>query len=160
MIELGNTLPNATFKTLGIDGVTNLSTDDIFKDKTVALFAVPGAFTPTCHLRHLPSYREHGSALKSKGVDIIVVVSVNDPFVMDAWRKASDIGDEILFLSDYDAAFTKSIGMEIDAARSGLGIRSNRYDMVVKDGKVTVLQTEDTQKDENLSNAESILKEL
>ena len=109
-ISIGDTLPEATFRILGSEGIEKLSTDDIFAKKKVVLFAVPGAFTPTCHLKHLPGFIDNAAAFKQKGVDTVACVAVNDPFVLDAWAKASDGAGKVLFLSDGNAEFTKEIG--------------------------------------------------
>jgi glutaredoxin/glutathione-dependent peroxiredoxin len=130
-IQIGDRLPQAEFKVMTSDGVAVRSTDDVFKGKKVVLFAVPGAFTPTCHKNHLPGYIENAEAMKAKGIDAIVVTSVNDVFVMDAWSKASGGAGIIEFLADGGAAFAKAIGMDFDASAHGLGIRSNRYSMLV-----------------------------
>jgi len=159
-IQAGDTLPDATFKTMTADGPADQSASDLFAGKTVVLFAVPGAFTPTCHLNHLPGFVEHADTILSKGVDTIAVVSVNDVFVMDAWAKASGAGDKILFLADGSADFTKAIGMELDASGFGMGVRSQRYAMIVKDGKVTTLNVEDAPGTAEVSGAAGILNAL
>jgi peroxiredoxin len=141
-IKVGDRLPEATFMTFTADGPTPKTTDDIFNGKTVALFAVPGAFTPTCSARHLPGFKDHAADLKALGVDRIACVSVNDVFVMDAWAKSQDIGDSILMLADGNGAFAKAIGLELDASKFGMGERSQRYSMVVKDGVVDKLNVE------------------
>ncbi len=142
-IKVGDHLPAVTFKVMGAAGPEALDTDAVFKGKTVVLFGVPGAFTPGCSRTHLPSYLEQYDALKAKGVDTIACVSVNDAFVMDAWAKAQKADDKILFLADGSAAFTKAIGMELDLTAGGLGLRSRRFSMVVKDGVVTAFHPEE-----------------
>ncbi len=141
-IKVGDTIPEATFTTMGPEGPRPVTTDELFKGKTVALFAVPGAFTPTCSARHLPSFKDHAAELKAKGVDTIACVSVNDVFVMDAWGKSQEVGDDIVMLADGNGAFTKAVGLELDATGFGMGPRSQRYSMVVKDGVVSELNVE------------------
>lgn len=142
-IAVGDRLPPVTFKSM-IDGApAALSTDDVFKGKTVALFAVPGAFTPGCSKTHLPGYLANHDAILAKGVDAIVCVAVNDVFVMDAWSKANDADGKILFLADGSADFTKAVGLTLDLSAGGLGLRSQRYSMVVKDGVVSDLTLEE-----------------
>ncbi len=141
-ISTGDKLPHATFTTMGPDGPKPVTTDELFKGKTVALFAVPGAFTPTCSQRHLPGFKERAEALRGKGVDTIACVSVNDVFVMDAWGKDQGVGSDIVMLADGNGDFTKQIGLELDGSRFGMGPRSQRYSMVVKDGVVEALNVE------------------
>ncbi len=141
-VKVGDKLPQATFTTMGPDGPKPVTTSDVFAGKTVALFAVPGAFTPTCSQRHLPGFKDEAAALKAKGVDTIACVSVNDVFVMNAWGKDQDVGDSILMLADGNGEFTKAVGLELDGSRFGMGGRSQRYSMVVKDGVVTQLNVE------------------
>jgi peroxiredoxin len=141
-VKAGDKLPKATFTTMGPDGPKPITTDEIFAGKTVALFAVPGAFTPTCSAKHLPGFKQQAAAIKAKGVDAIACVSVNDVFVMDAWGKAQGVGSDILMLADGNGEFTKAIGLELDASRFGMGPRSQRYSMVVKDGTIKELNVE------------------
>jgi peroxiredoxin len=141
-IKVGDQLPQATFTVMSPEGPKPATSDEIFKGKTVALFAVPGAFTPTCSAKHLPGFKEKAAELKGKGVDTIACVSVNDVFVMDAWGKAQGVGDNILMLADGNGDFTKAVGLELDASRFGMGPRSQRYSMIVKDGKVAELNVE------------------
>ena len=140
-IKVGDRLPDVTFMIAGEKGPQPVSTDDVFKGKTVALFSVPGAFTPTCDARHLPSFKEAEAGLKGKGVDAIACVSVNDVFVMKAWGKASEAGD-MLMLADGNGDFAKATGTELDATKFGLGHRSQRYSMLVEDGVVKQLNME------------------
>ena len=142
-IKVGDKLPEATFTVMGPDGPKPLDSDELFKGKTVALFAVPGAFTPTCSAKHLPGFKTHAADLKAKGVDTIACVSVNDVFVMNAWGKDQGVGDDIVMLADGNGAFTKAVGLELDASRFGMGPRSQRYSMVVKDGVVKELNVEE-----------------
>ena len=141
-VKVGDKLPQARFTTMGPDGPKPVTTDEVFKGKTVALFAVPGAFTPTCSAKHLPGFKEQAAALKAKGVDAIARVSVNDVFVMDAWGKSQNVGSDVLMLADGNGEFAKAVGLELDASGFGMGPRSQRYSMVVKDGVVTQLNVE------------------
>ena len=159
-IQVGETLPQAQFTVMTPDGVATRSTDDIFKGKTVVLFAVPGAFTPTCHKNHLPGYLEHAAAIKAKGVDTIAVTGVNDVFVMDAWAKATGGAGTIDYLADGSADFAKAVGLELDATARGLGMRSKRYSMLVKDGVVARLAVEETPTRADLSGAQALLADL
>src|SRR6202453_3801647 len=133
-IKVGDTLPEAKFMTPGADGPAPISSDEIFKGKTVALFAVPGAFTPTCSAKHLPGFKANAAELKAKGVDTIACVSVNEGFVMKAGGESEGVGGDFLMLADGIGDFTKAVGLELDASRFGMGPRSQRYSMVVKDG--------------------------
>ena len=142
-IKVGDKLPEASFMTPGAKGPEPKTTADIFAGKTVALFAVPGAFTPTCSAKHLPGFLDKGSELKARGVDAIACVSVNDVFVMDAWAKSQDAGDKVIMLADGNGTFTKSLGLELDGSKFGMGPRSQRYSMVVKDGVVETLNVEE-----------------
>ncbi|MDJ0930271.1 peroxiredoxin [Breoghania sp.] len=159
-IQIGDQLPDATFKIMTADGPGEVSTSDIFAGKKVVLFAVPGAFTPTCHNNHLSGFLENLSALKSKGIDTVAVTAVNDVFVMDAWAKATGAEGKIVFLADGSADFAKDIGLELDASLAGLGMRSQRYSMIVEDGKVTSLNVEDTPGQAAISGAAGILNQL
>ena len=141
-IKVGDRLPEATFTTMTPEGPAPRTTDDIFKGKTVGLFAVPGAFTPTCSAKHLPGFKDLAADLKAAGADLIACVSVNDVFVMNAWGKSADVGSDILMLADGNAAFAKAIGLELDASKFGMGERSQRYSMIVKDGVVDKLNVE------------------
>jgi len=159
-ISVGDSLPPATFRVMTSDGPVQKTTDEVFKGKRVVLFAVPGAFTPTCHKNHLPGYVAEADAIKAKGVDTIAVVSVNDPFVMGAWENASGAAGKILFLSDADAGFAKALGLTFDASGAGLGVRSQRYSMVVEDGVVKALNVEDTPGKADISGAAALLAQL
>lgn len=159
-IKAGDRLPDAKFKIMTGDGPSEISTGEIFDGKTVVLFAVPGAFTPTCHHNHLPGFLDNLDRFSEKGVDTIAVVGVNDVFVMNAWAKASGGEGKILYLADGSADFTKAVGMELDATAAGLGIRSKRYAMIVRDGVVQTLKVEDAPGSASVSGAASILQEL
>ena len=141
-IKVGDTLPAATFMTSTAEGPAPVTTDDIFKGKTVALFAVPGAFTPTCSAKHLPGFKEKAAEFRAKGVDTIACVSVNDVFVMKAWGADQGVGDDVLMLADGNGDFTKAVGLEMDGSKFGMGTRSQRYSMLVKDGVVESLNVE------------------
>src|SRR5690348_7172558 len=142
-IKVGERVPSGSFMVMTTDGPKPKTTDELFKGKKVVLFAVPGAFTPTCHRNHLPGFVKNAAAIKAKGVDTIAVTGVNDVFVMDAWKKNSNAGGKIEFLADGNGEFAKAIGMDFDASGNGLGVRSKRYSMLVEDGKVTKLNLED-----------------
>ncbi|MFN3523884.1 MAG: peroxiredoxin [Phenylobacterium sp.] len=142
-IKAGDTLPAATLTAATAEGPRPLSTDDIFKGKRVALFAVPGAFTPTCSAKHLPGFKEKAAEIKGKGVDTIACVSVNDAFVMKAWGESQGVGEDILMLADGNGDFTRALGLELDGSRFGMGQRSQRYSMIVDDGVVKELNVEE-----------------
>jgi peroxiredoxin (alkyl hydroperoxide reductase subunit C) len=124
------------------EGPKEVSTDDLFKGKKVVMFAVPGAFTPTCSVKHMPGFVQNADAIKAKGVDSVICVAVNDVFVMGAWGKEQGAGDKVVMLSDGSAMLTKALGLELDLTARGLGVRSQRYALVAEDGKVTHLAVE------------------
>ena len=159
-IKPGEKLPEAAFRIMSADGPVVRTTDDVFKGKRVVLFAVPGAFTPTCHKNHLPGFVKNADAIKAKGVHTIAVTGVNDQFVMDAWKKASGAEGKVEFLADGSANFAKALGLSIDLGERGLGTRSQRYSMVVEDGVVKALNVEDAPGKADISGAENLLKEL
>lgn len=159
-IAKGERLPNATFRVLEPDGIQSKSTDDVFGGKKIVLFAVPGAFTPTCHLKHMPGFVEAADRFKEKGIDQVVCVAVNDPFVLNVWAEATGAKGKVVILSDGNGEFTKMIGMDFDGSAIGLGTRSKRYAMVVDDGVVQVLHTEDSPGVCDVSSADAILDEL
>ncbi len=159
-IKVGDKLPSATLAHMTNDGPAEVGTDELFGGKKVVMFAVPGAFTPTCSAKHVPSFLNNADALKGKGVDTIACLSVNDPFVMGAWGKDQDVGDKILMLADGSAAFTKALGLELDLTERGLGVRSHRYAMVVEDGVVKSLDVEENPGGLDVSSAESVLAGL
>jgi len=140
-IAIGEKIPACTLKTMGAKGPEDIATDSIFGGKTVLLFAVPGAFTPGCSMTHLPGYVVHADAIKAKGVDTIVCMSVNDAFVMDAWGKSQN-ADQLLMLADGNGEFTAKLGLELDGRGFGLGTRSQRFAMLVEDGVVKHLNIE------------------
>jgi peroxiredoxin len=160
MIKVGDRLPNATFMTMTPDGPKPKTTDDIFKGKKVVLFAVPGAFTPTCHKNHLPGFLTNADKIKQKGIDEIAVTGVNDVFVMDAWKKNTGAEGKVEFLADGSANFAKALGLSVDLGERGLGTRSQRYCMVVDDGVVKTLNVEDAPGKADISGAENLLKGL
>jgi peroxiredoxin len=142
MISIGEKLPDATFKTMTADGAKDLTTAEVFAGKRVVLFGVPGAFTPGCSNNHLPGYLENHDAILAKGVDTIAVVAVNDHHVMGAWARFTGGEGKILFLSDGNGDFAKSVGLDADLSAAGMGLRARRFSMIVDDGKVTVLNVE------------------
>jgi peroxiredoxin len=140
-IQIGDRIPSAVLNQLK-DGIQTINTDDLFKGRTVVLFAVPGAFTPTCSAKHLPGYIQHLDALKAKGVDVVACIAVNDAFVMNAWAESQKAPEDILMLADGNGAFARALGLEMDATAFGMGIRSKRFALVAKDGVVTHLFVE------------------
>ncbi|MBS7541480.1 peroxiredoxin [Ancylobacter lacus] len=159
-IKVGEMLPSATFRVATADGPVPKSTDEIFKNKKVVLFAVPGAFTPTCHKNHLPGFIARAEEILSRGVDAIAVTAVNDPFVMAAWEQASNAGGKIVFLSDGNGEFARALGLDFDASAAGLGLRSKRYSMLVEDGEVMVLNVEDVPSKADKTSAEVLLTQI
>lgn len=143
MIKVGDRLPSATFNVMTAEGPKPRTTEEIFSGKKVVLFAVPGAFTPTCSNTHLPGYRDSYDELKAKGVDTIAVTAVNDAFVMGSWQKDQNCQGKIEFLADGSAKFAKSIGLDLDLTERGMGVRSKRYSMLVEDGVVKSLNIEE-----------------
>ena len=143
MIKVGDRLPEAKFRVMSAVGPQWKTTDDVFKGKKVALFAVPGAFTPTCSNLHMPSFVQNAAAFKTKGVDTIAVTGVNDVFVMEAWKKTSGAEGKVDFLADGNGEFAKAIGMDFDGSGNGLGVRSKRYSMLVQDGVVKSFNIEE-----------------
>ncbi len=158
-IKVGDRIPTATLKHMTKDGPANVSTDELFKGKRVVLFSVPGAFTPTCHAKHLPGFVQNIDKLKGKGIDTVACLAVNDVFVMDAWAKASGASDKILMLADGNADFTKALGLELDASGFGMGTRGKRFALVAKDGVVTHLNVESAG-EFRVSAAEFVLGQL
>jgi peroxiredoxin len=159
-IKVGDTLPSATFRVMTGEGPKPKTTDDVFKGKKVALFAVPGAFTPTCSNLHMPSFLNNIVAFKAKGVDTIAVTSVNDPFVMKKWAEATGGDGKIEFLADGSAEFAKGVDMVLDATAGGLGIRSKRYSMLVDNGVVKQINVEDAPGKCDISGGEALLKQI
>jgi len=159
MIKAGDKLPDVQFNVPTSEGMKPMRTADVFAGKTVALFAVPGAFTPTCSARHLPSFRELAADLKGKGVDTIACTAVNDHFVMGAWAKDQGVGDDIVMLSDGSGEFARAVGLDADFSKFGMGPRSKRYSMLVKDGVVDKLNVEEAG-EYRVSSAEHLLTQL
>jgi peroxiredoxin len=157
-IQVGDKLPQATMKVMGEKGPQDISTDDLFAGKKVVLFALPGAFTPTCSAAHLPSYVVNADKIKAKGVDSIVCLSVNDAFVMSAWG-ADKNAEELIMLADGNGDFTSAVGLEMDGSAFGLGKRSQRYALIAEDGVVTALHVEAPGAFE-VSSADAILELL
>ncbi|MBS0249314.1 MAG: peroxiredoxin [Proteobacteria bacterium] len=158
-IKVGDKLPAATFRVMTGEGPKPKTTDEVFKGKKVALFAVPGAFTPTCSNLHMPSFLNNIANFKAKGAEV-AVVSVNDPFVMKAWAVQSGGDGKIEFLADGSAEFTKAIGMEFDGAMPVLGLRSKRYSMLVEDGTVKALNIEEGPGKCELTSGDALLKQM
>lgn len=159
-LAIGDRLPDAAFRVMEADGIKTMSTGDVFGGKKVVLFAVPGAFTPTCHLKHLPGFVERAADFKKRGVDSVVCVAVNDPFVLSAWEEKSGGKGKVLFLSDGNAEFTKKIGMDFDGSGIGLGTRSKRYAALIEDGVVKALSVEESPGVAVESTAEKIMERL
>jgi len=160
-ISVGDRLPDATFTEMGADGPGEVVLADKLKGRKVVIFAVPGAFTPTCHSAHMPSFISAKDDLAAKGVDEIICVAVNDPFVMKAWGEATGAHEAgITMLSDADGSFTKAIGMDFTAHPVGLVARSKRYAMLVEDGEVKVLNVEASPGECGISGGKSILESI
>jgi peroxiredoxin len=159
-IKVGDRLPEATFTVMTDEGPKTRTTGEIFKGKKVALFAVPGAYTGTCHKMHMPSVFQNAAAIKAKGIDTIAVVAVNDVFVMKAWKRDTDMKDEAIYLADGNAEFAKALGLEFDGSAKGLGIRSKRYSMLVEDGVVKKLNLEDNPGEVKVSGGDTLLGQL
>jgi peroxiredoxin len=159
-IAPGSSLPHAKFKIMTETGPAEVSTDDLFKGKKAVLFAVPGAFTPTCSNQHLPGFLRHAADFKAKGVDVVACTSVNDVFVMDAWAKATGAKGAITFLADGNGDFAKAVGLDLDGAPIGFGVRSKRYAMLLDDGVVKALHVEDQPGVAIESSAEKLLADL
>ena len=159
-ISPGDALPDVTLTRIEDDGPDRVSTADFFAGRKVVLFAVPGAFTPTCHQNHMPGFVENADAIREKGVDEIAVVSVNDPFVMGAWRKASNAAGKVTFLSDGNGDLASALGLDMDMSAGGMGVRSKRYSMLVDDGKVVTLNVEDGPGEATKSGAANLMSQL
>ena len=158
-IQIGDKLPDAAFMTMAGGEPKPMTAAELFAGRTVALIAVPGAFTPTCSARHLPGFTERAAELKARGVDRIACVAVNDVFVMGAWGENQGIKDEVVLLADGSGEFTRAIGMEMDASKFGMGLRSRRYSMLVRDGVVETLNVEEPGQF-SVSSAEHLLEQL
>lgn len=158
-IEVGDKLPSVELQQMAAEGVETISSDELFAGKKVVLFALPGAFTPTCSASHLPGYVVKSDELFGKGVDRIICLSVNDAFVMDAWGKQHNADDRVMMIADGSAHFTRAIGLELDLDAGGMGVRSQRYAMVVNNGIVETLKLE-APREFKVSDAETILASL
>src|SRR4051794_32703788 len=157
-IQVGDKIPATTLKVVTAEGPKDVSSDEFFGGKKVVLFAVPGAFTPACSQRHLPGYVDKAAELKAKGIDTIACVAVNDVFVMDAWGKNQNCGDKVMMLADGSGELAKALGMELDMKSRGLGVRSQRYSMLVDNGTVKSLNLEAQPGQVESSGAEAMLK--
>lgn len=158
-IAVGEKIPATNFVEMTADGPNGVSSDDFFKGKRVALFSVPGAFTPTCSAKHLPGFVEKAAALKAKGIDEIACTAVNDAFVMGAWGKASGVEGKVTMLADGNGDFAKAVGLEMDGSKFGMGHRGQRFAMVVNDGVVEQLHVE-APGEFRVSSAEYMLEQL
>ena len=158
-IKVGDTMPAGTFKTMTAEGPKEVTTAQLFNGKKVLLVSVPGAFTPTCHAKHLPGYVKQNKELKAKGIDTVAFMAVNDVFVMDAWGKASNVGDDILMLADGNGDYVKALGLELDGRGFGLGTRGQRFSVIVDNGVVSQLNIEAPGKFD-VSSAECALSQL
>ncbi len=159
-ISVGDKLPSVTLRQVTPEGPKEISTDDFFRGKKVALFAVPGAFTPACSQRHLPGFVDKAADIKAKGIDEIACVAVNDPAVMGAWGRAQKTEGKVTMLADGSGDFARALGLELDLTKGGLGIRSKRYSMLVDNGVVKSLNVEQQPGQVDASSAESLLKAL
>lgn len=159
-IKVGDKIPQATFRVMTPDGPAAKTTEDLFKGRKVVLVAVPGAFTPTCDRNHLPGYIKHADDIKAAGIEAVLVTSTNDVFVQKAWSAASGADGKVEMISDGNGDFAKAIGLSFDGSGFGLGIRSQRYAMVVNDGVVEKLAIEDAPGKADVSGAEALLKTL
>lgn len=159
MIEVGQAIPNIDVQILGEDGPQPVNTSELFANKKVVMFAVPGAFTPTCSAQHLPGFIKHAAAIKAKSVDLIVCLSVNDSFVMSAWAKASGVSQDIVMLADGSANFTRALGLDSDFSSFGMGTRSQRFALIADQGKVIDLAVEQAGAFD-VSSAETVLSKL
>lgn len=158
-IRTGDAMPAGTFGIATKDGPQKLSSEQLFKGRTVVLFSVPGAFTPTCDAKHLPGFIQHAAAIRAKGVDTIACMAVNDVFVMGAWGRSAGAGDDVLMLADGNGDYARALGLELDATGFGMGIRGKRFSMIVRDGVVASLNVE-APGEFGVSSAEHILTQL
>lgn len=158
-IKVGDRMPEGSFGIMTKDGPGSMSTGDLFKGKKVVLFAVPGAFTPTCSMNHLPGYIKHADEFRARGIDTVACMAVNDTFVMDAWGKDKQASGKVLMLADGNGTYTSALGLELDASGFGMGKRSQRFAIVVQDGVVKQLHVE-APREFKVSAAEHVLKSL
>lgn len=142
-IKAGDRMPAGAFRRMTKEGPKELSTEELFKGKRVVLFSVPGAFTPTCDAKHLPGFVQLADQIRAKGVDTIACMAVNDVFVMNAWGKASGVGDKVLMLADGNGDYARALGLELDASKFGMGKRGQRFAIIVKDGTATHVDVEE-----------------
>lgn len=159
-IQIGDNVPSVNFKKITADGLVDVPSDDYFKGRKVALFSVPGAFTPTCSAQHVPSYVGNADALKAKGISAVACVAVNDAFVMKAWGEAQGVGDAVEMLADGNGEFARATGLTLDGSGFGLGERSTRFSMIVDDGKLSQLNVESNPSELDVSSAEHMLGQL
>ncbi|MEZ7879652.1 MAG: peroxiredoxin [Rhodospirillales bacterium] len=157
-IKAGDKIPSIELKTMTSDGPDGITTDDLFNGKKVILFGLPGAFTPTCSAKHVPGYVQHADAIKAKGVDTIACISVNDAFVMGAWGKDQNVGDKVIMLADGSAEFTKAAGLELDLVDRGMGVRCQRFSMIVDNGVIQSINIDEGTFDK--TSAEQALSDL
>jgi peroxiredoxin len=158
-IKVGDKMPSGVLTHMTKDGPQKITTEQLFGGKKVVLFSVPGAFTPTCDAKHLPGYLQQADALKAKGVDTIACMAVNDVFVMNAWGKASNVGDKVLMLADGNAEYSKALGLELNATGFGMGIRGQRFAIYADNGVVKGLYVE-VPGEFKVSSAEYVLSKL
>jgi glutaredoxin/glutathione-dependent peroxiredoxin len=158
-IKAGDRMPAGTFKRMTREGPKDLTTDELFKGKRVVLFSVPGAFTPTCDAKHLPGFVQLADQILAKGVDTIACMAVNDVFVMNAWGKASNVGDKVLMLADGNGDYARALGLEMDGSKFGMGMRGKRFALIVKDGVATTVDIEEPGQFK-VSAAEHVLGQL
>ena len=159
-IQTGDKLPSVSFKKITADGLVDIATADYFKGRKVALFSVPGAFTPTCSAQHVPSYVGNAEALKAKGVSAVACVAVNDAFVMQAWGEALGVGEAVEMLADGNGEFATATGLTLDGSGFGLGQRSTRFSMLIDDGKLVQFNVESNPSEMDVSSAEHMLGQL
>ena len=158
-IKAGERMPSGTLKTMGEEGPKDIQTEELFRGKKVLLFSVPGAFTPTCNAKHLPGFVANATALKAKGIDTIACMSVNDVFVMNAWGKSSGVGDNVLMLADGNGDYARALGLELDGREFGLGMRGQRFAILVDNGIAKRVNVE-APREFKVSSAEHILAQL
>jgi peroxiredoxin len=158
-IKTGERMPSGTLKTMGADGAKDVKTEELFRGKKVVLFSVPGAFTPTCDAKHLPGFVQLADQIKAKGVDTIACMSVNDVFVMNAWGKASGVAGKVLMLADGNGDYARALGLELDGREFGLGMRGQRFAIIVQDGVARQVNIE-APREFKVSAAEHLLSQL
>lgn len=159
-VSVGDQMPEAQVRVLSEDGPQEAAVSEVFADKTVLLFAVPGAYTPTCHRQHLPGYLDHLESIRERGVDEVVCLAVNDPFVLEHWARETGALGRVTFLADGNGEFTRALGLEFDGGGAGLGVRAKRFAMLVRNGEIAELAVEDSPGAVTDSGAEEFLKRL